>query len=256
MVDQSVINVDGVTFAYSSEPVLRDVNFKIVDGDFACIVGPNGGGKTTLLKLMLGLLTPDTGTVKLFGQSPKTVRQQVGYTPQRIAANPRFPVDVSDVVLMGRVPQNRCFGPISRTDRLAAEEAMESVGVIDLRKRAFGDLSGGQRQRVIIARALASQPKMLMLDEPTASLDVHVAQEVMELLAELNDHITIVMVSHDVGYVSAFVKTVVCVHCTVAIHPTEEWDDDMQNSLFGGAVRRVKHEHDCTRLKCKIGEHQ
>ena len=256
MADRNVIEVEGVTFAYKSEAVLRDVNFQIIPEDFACIVGPNGGGKTTLLKLMLGLLVPDCGTIKLFGEKPQTVRRQVGYTPQRVMENPRFPVDVSDVVLMGRVPQGRWFGPISRHDRRVANEAMEAVGVIDLRKRSFSDLSGGQRQRVIIARALASEPKMLMLDEPTAGLDVHVANEVMELLAQLNERVTIIMVSHDVHYVSAFVKTVVCVHCTVAIHPTEEWSEDMQNSLYGGAVRRVRHDHDCVQLKCKIGEHQ
>jgi len=236
--------------------VLRDVNFTIAAGDFASIVGPNGGGKTTLLKLMLGLLIPDCGTIRLFGKKPKAVRQQVGYAPHLITVNPRFPVDVSDVVLMGRVPQGRWFGPTSRDDRQVAHEAMEAVGIIDLRRRPFSDLSGGQRQRVIIARALAAEPKMLMLDEPTSSLDVHVANELMELLAKLNERITIVMVSHDVNYVSAFVKTVVCVHCTVATHPTEEWSEDLQSSLFGGPVRRVRHEYTCTRPGCKMGGRQ
>lgn len=256
MVDKNVIDVSGVTFAYNGEAVLRDVNFQIASGDFACIVGPNGGGKTTLLKLMLGLLIPDCGTIRLFGEKPKTVRREVGYAPHLARGNLRFPVDVGDVVLMGCAPQGRRFGPASSDNRRAAREAMKAVGIIDLQKQPFCDLSAGQRQRVIIARALAARPKMLMLDEPTSSLDIRSANEVMELLARLNRSVTIVMVSHNVDYVSAFVKTVVCVHHTVAIHPTEEWDDDLQIRLFGGPVRRVRHDHDCIRLQCEKGEHQ
>jgi zinc transport system ATP-binding protein len=161
-----------------------------------------------------------------------------------------------DVVLMGRVSTGRFFGPYSPTDRAASLEALESVGLVDLAGRNFSDLSGGQRQRVLIARAIAPKPELLLLDEPTASLDMQVGYEFYDLLAELNKRMTILIVSHDVEFVSKSVTTVVCVQRKVSIHPTEAVGDEIIAELYGRAVRRVRHEHNCLDRGCQGQVHR
>ena len=170
-----------------------------------CIVGPNGGGKTTLVKLILGLLRPQRGEVRVFGQPPHRARLRVGYMPQHVQHDPQFPVTVMDIVLMGRLGQGVLGWP-GRADRRAAIDALAQVGMEEFRRRPFADLSGGQRQRVLIARALCCKPDLLLLDEPTSNVDSLVEARLLDLLRDLNRQMTIVMVSHDLGFVSGLVR--------------------------------------------------
>jgi zinc transport system ATP-binding protein len=239
-----IIEFDGVSFSYDGRnDILDDVHLTVEALDFASVIGPNGGGKTTLLKLVLGLLEPASGTIRVFGRSPERARPRIGYMPQFATTDPKFPVRVADVVLMGRLGPGRRVGPFSKTDRAAAVQAMERVGVEQLSRQSFSALSGGQRQRVLLARALSSDPELLLLDEPAAGLDQKVEQDFFELLGELNREKTLVLVSHDLGFVRSFVKTVVCVHCRVDVHPTSELDGTAIQDLYGGDVRLVHHDH-------------
>jgi len=242
--DTPVIQIEGLTFRYDSGgPVLEGVTLTIYELDFASIIGPNGGGKTTLLKLMLGLLTPTSGRIRMLGMSPVRARPRIGYMPQHAATDSKFPVQVLDVVLMGRLGPGRGLGPFSRRDRDAAVESIARVGLAGLEKQPFSELSGGQRQRVLLARALVSDPELLLLDEPAAGLDQKVEQDFFELLRELNRSKTLLLVSHDLGFVSSFVKTVVCVHRTVDVHPMSSLDGTMIQELYGGDVHLVHHDH-------------
>lgn len=244
--NETVISIDRVTFSYGAEPVLRDVTINVIHRDYVSIVGPNGGGKTTLMKLMLGLLQPTTGTVRIFGQNPEKVRQRMGYLAQRVHVDPLFPVSVLDVVLMGRLGIGRSIGPYLGNDRDVARRCLAEVGLENLRRRTLAELSGGQRQRVLIARALACDPEILFLDEPTASLDLGVQDEFYEMLQRLSQRLTVVLVSHDVGFVSKFVRTVVCVNRSVHVHSASEMGEEQIVQLYGRDVRLVhlgKHTH-------------
>lgn len=238
----AVIELRNVCFAYGAQPVLQDVSLTVQAGDFASVVGPNGGGKTTLLKLVLGLLEPDSGVVRVFGRAPREVRRRIGYMPQHARLDPQFPVTVLDVVLLGRLGAGLRLGPFRPADRLAALEALREVDMQDLRHRRFAALSGGQRQRVLIARALAGQPDLLLLDEPTSNLDPHVEGEFYELLRRLNDRMTILVVSHDLGFVSQLVRTVICVNRSVQAHPTGELTGDAVSRMYAHDVRMVMHD--------------
>lgn len=242
---RTIIELRGVTFRYDGPPVLDDVNLEIKVGDFAGIVGPNGGGKTTLLKLILGLLRPQAGSVQVFGLPPGGARGLVGYVPQQTHFDREFPISVMDVVLMGRLSHSRWLGPYGRQDRLAAEKALGEVELEGLSSRRLSALSGGQRQRVLIARALASEPKLLLLDEPTASVDQRVEQDIYDLLRKLNRRVSILLVSHDLGFVSEFVNRVVCVNRKVLIHPVSEVTGEFINEVYGGHVRMIRHDHAC-----------
>jgi zinc transport system ATP-binding protein len=237
-----VIRLENVTFSYNNAPVLENVNLCVHERDFAYVVGPNGGGKTTLLLLALGLLQPDAGTVRVFGRSPEDSRQRLGYVPQSHQFDPEFPVRVIDVVLMGRINRSRPGGPYRRADRDAACEALRKVEMDDYRFRRLSALSGGQRQRVMIARALAGEPEALLMDEPTAGLDLQVESELFDLLRALNERLTVMMVSHDVGFVSDFVTKVICVNRNVFVHPTSRVTDEMIREMYGMDVRMVRHD--------------
>ena len=237
-----IIAFENLSFSYDGSAVLENVTFAVTEREFACIVGPNGGGKTTLLKLALGLLKPAQGTVRVFGQSPEQARARIGYMPQNVHLDPKFPVSVLDVVLMGRLGSGRGFGPYRRKDRAAAEQALQDVGLFDLRHRSFSTLSGGQQRLLLIARAIACQPELLLLDEPTANLDPRVEQELYRVLDELNKRLTVVMVSHDLAFVSRFVQKVICVKRRVDVHPTCEIEGGMLSDIFGADVRLVRHD--------------
>lgn len=243
MTAEPVIEARDLSFAFGTTPVLEDVNLTIRRGDYVCMVGPNGGGKTTLLRLVLGLLTPTRGTVRVFGTSPVEARRRIGYMPQHAQLDPQFPVRVRDVVLMGRL-RNARLGPFGGDDRAKAAAALAEVGLADYAKRPFSALSGGQRQRVLIARALACEPELLLLDEPTANLDPLVQDEMNDLLRELNRRLTVILVSHDVGFVAQQVKTVVCVNRNVRVHGAEAITGDSIRALYGHDVQLVHHRHE------------
>lgn len=242
----NVLVCRGLSFGYGAEPILRDVDLAIPSGDFVSVVGPNGSGKTTLLKLALGLLRPDRGSVEVFGRAPRLARRRVGYVPQHPRLDPLFPVCALDVALMGRLGRTPVLGGWRRADREAALAALDEVGLADRSGEHFAALSGGQKQRVLIARALAGGPELLLLDEPTAGLDAHIEEGFYRLLEDLNRRLTIVMVSHDLGFVSGFVKSVVCVGRDVVVHPTSAVTGEVIADLYGGDVRLVRHDHRCS----------
>jgi zinc transport system ATP-binding protein len=243
MEKEIVVSFQNVNFSYDSVPVLEDVSFTIYEKSFVSIVGPNAGGKTTLLKLMLGLLEPSRGTIEIFKLPPDRACSLIGYMPQHVQFDPNFPVTVLDVVLMGRLGNGTRFGPYRKKDRAICLEALRRLEMHDAWKHPFGALSGGQRQRVLIARALATEPQLLLLDEPTSNVDMAVETELFELLNTLGKTITVIVVSHDLGFVSQYVQRVVCVNRKVAVHPTTAVTGEMISDLYGATVRMVQHDH-------------
>jgi len=241
-----IISCRDLCFGYGGEPLLTKVNITIPDGDFVCVVGPNGSGKTTLLKLALGLLQPTSGRITVFGHSPRQSSGQIGYVPQHPRLDPLFPVSALDVTLMGRLGRTRALFGWRGQDKERARQALAEVGMNDHADQHYAALSGGQKQRVLIARALVGDPELLLLDEPTAGLDAHVEEGFYRLLEELNKRLTIVLVSHDLGFVSGFVKSVVCVGREVLVHPTSEITGEIIADLYGSDMRLVRHDHRCS----------
>lgn len=242
---RSILQVEHLSFSYDREPVLENVSITLDEPDFVSIVGPNGGGKTTLLKLILGLLTPSSGTIRVFDLPPEKARRRVGYMPQYAQLDPQFPVSVQDVVLMGRLGAGGVIGPYRAADKRVAQRVLSEVGLAEFIRRPFSKLSGGQRQRVLIARALACEPDLLLLDEPTANLDLGIQDDFYELLRHLSERLTVILVSHDVGFVSKLVRTIVCVNRSVSVHCATELAGDSVLALYGRDVHMVHHDHDC-----------
>lgn len=211
-----LINISNLFYKYHKTDVLENINLSIKDDDFLAIIGPNGGGKSTLLKLILGLLTPQSGTII---NNIKT--NQVGYVPQNTNLNIDFPITALEIVLMGHVSsQKKLFG-YSKEDIACAMASLAKVSMTDFANSKIGDLSGGQRQRVFIARALCSNPKIMLLDEPTASIDVKGQREIYELLKELNKSICIVVVSHDISVLLNYAKNVAHINKNLVYHSLE-----------------------------------
>ncbi|MDA3062994.1 MULTISPECIES: metal ABC transporter ATP-binding protein [unclassified Campylobacter] len=195
----SAVKLSNLSFSYEKRQILNSINLEYEINDFLSIFGPNGSGKSTLLRLILGLLRPDSGKIEVLGKSPIAARKQIGYVPQFIAINKSFPISVADVVLMGLIDK-KIFGFYTKKDRLKALEALERVGMRDLGEAKISELSGGQRQRVYIARALCANAKILLLDEPLASIDTMGQVQIYELLKSLNSEGTgIIMISHDLN---------------------------------------------------------
>ncbi|HIJ64502.1 MAG TPA: ATP-binding cassette domain-containing protein [Candidatus Hydrogenedentes bacterium] len=236
------VALEGVSFAYNGAPVLEDAALRIGEREFVCVVGPNGGGKTTLLLLILGLLQPRCGQVRVFGGLPRHGRRRIGYSPQHARYDPRFPVTVLDVVLTGRL-ERHLGGRYSATDKKAALAALDEVGLAGKLGWPLGALSGGERQRVFLARALACEPDLLLLDEPMSNVDLAVENRLIEILQTLNRRMTIMMVSHDLGFVADVVETVVCVNRKVVVHPTSAITGAIIQDIYGGDVRMVRHDH-------------
>ncbi|HUW82608.1 MAG TPA: ABC transporter ATP-binding protein [Phycisphaerae bacterium] len=240
---QPIVCFRDVSFGFDGQRVIERANFDVEPGDLVCVVGPNGGGKTTLLKLALGALRPTEGEVRVFGDSPARVRHRVGYMPQHLHYDPQFPVTVRDVVLMGRL-DSHLGGRYSRADKQAARSAMDELGIADLAGRLFDALSGGQRQRVLIARALACQPELLLLDEPTANVDAAIEEKFFETIKQLSGRMTIVMVSHDLRFVSSLFAKAICVNRRVAVHPIGAVTGEVIEQLYGAHLSVVRHDHE------------
>ena len=239
-----LVSLEGVWFSYDSGSVLEEVNIAIAPRESVCIIGPNGGGKTTLVRLMLGILQPDRGTVRVLGRSPQEVRRRIGYMPQHVRFDPQFPMTALEATLMGRLGREGLagfFGWYRRADRAAARDALAAVGMANLADRPFAALSGGQRQRVLIARALCGEPDLLLLDEPTANVDTVLEAQLFAKLHELNKRMAIVVVSHDLGFVSNLAEKVICVNRRAVMHPTSELGSDDIREMYGGHVCRVDH---------------
>jgi len=240
--EQAVIECAEVTVRYGPVTVLDRVSFTIPGRCTLCIVGPNGGGKSTLLKVLLGLVRPQAGTVRVLGREPRRARMRVGYMPQHVQIDPLFPIDVEGIVRMGRL-KGLGMGFYNREDRLATQRSLEEVGLWDQRREAYINLSGGMKQRVLIARALVNNPELLLLDEPTAMVDAHIEARLLEHLKELHNRMTILLVSHDATFVSGLVDEVLCVNRTAEIHPVERVEDKAVTRLYGEPVQHVIHGH-------------
>ncbi|MBT3177545.1 MAG: ABC transporter ATP-binding protein [Desulfobacula sp.] len=242
--NDNTIQLNNINFSYKNRNILENVDLLIEKGEFASIVGPNGGGKTTLIKLILGLLKPDKGNIRVFGKSPKKARQQVGYMPQYAHLDMDFPASVMDVVLMGRLKRSNLW--FSKTDRIQAINAIDEVGMSACINKGFNELSGGQKQRILIARALCNNPDILLLDEPTANVDHQTEENLFSTLKKLNSKMTILLVSHDLGFVSKYVKSVICVNRQVVIHPTTLMNGAIIKDIYNGDLKMVRHDHRCS----------
>lgn len=212
-----VLELEKVSFNYGEDQVLKDISLSIDNGDYVGVIGPNGGGKTTMLKIMLGLVRPTSGTVRLFGHDLQGFKDwsKIGYLSQRAAHfDIRFPVTVYEIVCQGRIAKTGLFKRFSSADRLAIENAMKISGIQKLKDNLVGELSGGERQRVFIARALASEPEVLILDEPAAGVDVGSQLKFYQFLKELNEShkITIVFVSHDIEIIAQEANSLICIN--------------------------------------------
>lgn len=234
------IDIRDVRFSYNGRPVLKEVTLTLDRGEFTALIGPNGGGKTTLLKLMLGLLKPDAGDIRILGEKPRAAAGRIGYVPQETGANKSFPISVMDVVLMGGMKPGDGRRWYSRSDRAAAERALDQVDMGDFRRCRIGELSGGQRQRVFMARALISEPEVLLLDEPTSSVDAVHQTQFYDLLKKLNDTMTILLVNHDLMVISTYVKSVACVNRYIHYHSGAEITDEMVR-MYHCPVELIAH---------------
>ncbi len=243
MSDEPVIRLQDVGFSYDGPAVLEGVELTVHDGEFIGVVGPNAGGKSTLLKLILGLLTPQQGRVEVLGTSPERARRRIGYVAQYPTFRRDFPIDVENTVLMGRLGSGRLLGGYRQQDREIARRTMAETEVDMLASRQLATLSGGQLQRVMLARALACEPRILILDEPTANIDLRIESDIFDLLKRLNRRMTIIVVSHDIGFISQYVHRVACVNRTLMCHHTAEVDGKVIQDLYGAGVRMVEHRH-------------
>lgn len=239
----TLIDVEDVSFGYTASPVVRDISFAVEPGEYVGMIGPNGSGKSTLLQLILGLHEPDEGSVRLFGR-PATdfvERERVGYVAQDVTENTKeMPITVSEVVLMGRFPHVG-FGRVSDDDRERAREALRTVGIEHLADRRITKLSGGQRQRAYIARALAGEADLLVLDEPTVGVDAESVEAFFDLLDALNDDgITVLLVEHDVGAVLDRTERVLCLNRELYFDgsPVEFVDSDALDRAYGTGLDR------------------
>lgn len=239
-----IVEVNQVSVYFGENKVLDQVDFHLEKGDFLGIIGPNGGGKTTLLKVILGLLKPQEGDVRLFGRPPVKARKFMGYVPQHTAFDPKFPISVWDVVLMGRLGKLGVRPFYSSSDKDKAKNALKMVEMHDFRDQHISRLSGGQQQRVLIARALATEPKILLLDEPTASVDQKVKKSLYSLLNKLNSNgITIILVSHDIGVISSYVEKVACLNKRFIYHGTGELTTEMLEETYECPIDLITHGH-------------
>ena len=227
-----IVEIRDVSFAYNGETVVEAVDLDIRPGDFIAMIGPNGGGKTTLLKLILGLLTPDKGTIRVNGQSTARGSSCIGYVPQDVHINTSFPITAMDVVLMGKHEPSKRWARKTASNRMEAMAALERLEIAHHADKKIGELSGGQRQRVFIARALVTQPRLLLLDEPTASIDTKGQADFFRLLKEINIDISIVLVSHDLLVISRYIKSVACVNKRLHYHNEAEITGEMLETMY------------------------
>ncbi|MEM1283649.1 MAG: ABC transporter ATP-binding protein [Chlamydiota bacterium] len=244
-----VLTFDEVSYAYSEKLVLSDVSFIIEQGEYIGIIGPNGGGKTTLLKLIMGLLKPKSGNILLFDRPPEEALDMISYVPQNLSFDKKFPISVIELVLSGLLSKLPWYGTYSKSQREEAQKAIEMMGLTGLESRALGTLSGGQMQRALISRALVSKPKLLLLDEPTSNIDTHAENEIYNLLQKLSGEITILMVTHDLKTSIEQVDRVLCVQRNVTTFKTQEVCEHFSIGLYHAPLLV---ESDTNEACCKL----
>ena len=252
---EKLIDIDHVTAAYGNKTVFRDISLTIWKDDFLGIIGPNGGGKTTLLKVILGLLPPVSGVIRFYEDGRIVPSLRIGYLPQLNNIDKKFPISVREVVTSGLASEKPLFRSYSASQKQRVEEVLGKMGLEDLANRAIGELSGGQLQRVLLGRSIVSRPQVLILDEPNSYVDKRCESHFYKLLDEINKESAVILVSHDIGTVLAMVKNIACVNETLHYHPgadvSEEWLGEkyacpIEPIGHGDLPHRVlkKHEHE------------
>jgi zinc transport system ATP-binding protein len=214
----SLIDIKNASFAYDRQMILENINLSVEEKDFLAIIGPNGGGKSTLLKLILGILKPKKGSISVLGKRPSKSLTHIGYVPQNTNVNTDFPIKVIEVVMMGHVGGTRPLFGYGKDEVLCAMGALAQVGMEEFAQTKIGALSGGQRQRVMIARALCAHPQILILDEPTSSIDITGQKEIYELIKTLNENITVIVVSHDISVILEYANKAAHINKTLSYH--------------------------------------
>lgn len=251
---KKILELQGVTAGYNGQMVLEEVNLSVYEKDFIGVIGANGSGKTTLLKVILGLLPPIRGKIHFYIDNARQIKKHIGYIPQATMFDKKFPITVESVAISGLTASVGLFHRFSRKHRARADEIMEQMGILHLKKRAIGELSGGQTQRVFLARALISSPKLLVLDEPNTFVDKSFEKSFYEILKELNKEMAIILVSHDLGMISSYVKTIACVCRYLHYHDSGEITPEVLESYscpidliaHGDTPHRVlKDHHNC-----------
>lgn len=235
----NAVEMENVSLVVNKQPVLRDINLTIGEDDFLAIIGPNGGGKSTLLKVILGLLKSDQGRVTVFGNQPGNPHNPIGYLPQHVSFDPDFPINVFDTTLSGRY--HGLFKGYTDEDRDRVEKALEEVGMLRYQDRQMSQLSGGQIQRVFIARALVRDPKLLLLDEPMASIDPQMQNSFYKLLSQLRERMAIVLISHDVGAVSTQVENIACLNQKLYYHGPVEDSEEGLEAVYKCPIGYISH---------------
>jgi len=251
MANETVIVLEDVWVRYADQPVLEGIHFSVSEGEIVSVVGPNGSGKTTLLNTLLGFKQPFRGRIRIYGKSPEAVRHSglIGYLPQNPETDTRFPVSAADVVSMTIRGRRPVFQRMTREDRERIRRMLGRVGMEGQAGHHFGSLSGGQKQRVLIARALALDPRLLILDEPSTGLDAVAQDSFYALLQSLRDTegLTILMVSHDIGAVSGIVDRIACLNRRIHFHgrPSDNIPSEALEKVFGRDVQLVFHDRHC-----------
>jgi len=236
-----VIQIEDLRVQYDGITILEDINLSVNKGAFLGIIGPNGGGKTTLLKTIMGLVHPSHGQITVLGQSPEKARHKIGYVPQHNLFDRSFPVNVLDTVLIGRSGMTGLLHRYSKEDKQRALEALDTVGMLSHKEQQIGKLSGGEQQRVFIARALVGYPELLLLDEPTASIDSSIQTEFYELLVSLKRDMTIIMISHDISAISIYVDTIACLNRQLFYHGSGELEAEVLEATYKCPVQVIAH---------------
>ncbi|MCJ7445450.1 MAG: ABC transporter ATP-binding protein [Methanotrichaceae archaeon] len=240
---ENAISIKNISISTEGHIILENVNLELEEGDFLGLIGPNGGGKSSLLKVILGLIKPDRGEVNIFGLTPEQARKYVGYLPQKTLFDLNFPVNALDVVLMGRYSRRGLLRHLTGEDKSAALSALEAVGMKDHAFRQIGSLSGGEQQRIFVARSIVSQPRLLLLDEPTAGVDVAQECGFYDLLSQLNKvkKMTIVLVSHDVTAVSRYVNKIACLNQRIYYHGSKQLPAEEIEKAYGCPIDMIAH---------------
>jgi len=236
------VHIDNLSVYYGQTPALAGVCLDVADGEYLGIIGPNGGGKSTLLKAVLGLVPITSGAVEVYGYKPGKNTALIGYVPQISALDKQFPITLFEVVLTGRLKQGlSLFYKYSSKDKEAVRLLLEQVGIAGLANRQISELSGGEFQKMLIARALAVNPRLLLLDEPTASVDAGSRDQIYDLLAQLNKSMTIILVTHDLLAISSQVHRLACLSGNLVYHGEPELTEHIVNSLYGCQVDLIAH---------------
>ena len=240
---KSVITAKNLNFSYDKQNlVLTDISFDVLENDFVALIGSNGGGKSTLLKLILALLQPASGSLEVLGTKPEIARKFIGYVPQYSRIDLDYPISAMEVVMSGLLGNKRLGTKYNLSEKERGIKIMKDLKLYDLQHKAIGELSGGQRQRIMIARALIREPKILLLDEPTNNVDEGSGKDLYELLHELNKRMTIIMVSHNVDVISEHVKRIFCLNNRMLCNSAE----DITAGDIGSPMKKVIHSHNCT----------